>query len=102
MKQISFSSALATFYDIVFSVSPRQPPDPHGPEAGKHPVCEHGLVQRVLPRQQAERQAHARHPGQAHRLRLGDLRLGAPQLRGEHAALPAPGGDPGAGLGPAL
>ena len=86
----------------IFSVSARQPPDAHGPEAGEHPVRVHGLVHRGLPGHQAPGPAHARHPRQADRLRVGNLRLGAPQQRGVNPALPAPGGDPGAGLEPAL
>ena len=96
-------SSIKMLYELLlFSVSSWQPLDPHWPEAGEHLVCEHGLVQRVLPRQQAQRPAHARHQGQAHRLRVGDLWLGAPQLRGQHPTLPTPGGDTRARMGPAL
>ena len=40
--------------------------------------------------------------GEADRLRLGDVRLGAPQHGGVDAALPRAGGHPRAGLGAAL
>ena len=87
---------------IFVPVPARQPPDPHGPEAGEHPLCEHGLVHRHLPHHEALRAPHEGHPGQADRLWLGHVRLGAPLDGGVDAALPPARGDPGAGLEPAL
>ncbi len=83
-------------------VSAWQQPDPYGPEAREHPLRESWLVHRNLPKHQAIRTPYERHPRQADRLRIRNLRLGTPLHSCVDTALQAAGGYSGAWLEPAL